>query len=140
VDATKSVQIGIRGNTRTLDWLDSSYELGYEVLTKKHCEKIGLDGCISIINQRIEDTPLYITFDLDALDPTVAPGVSNPEPGWDGFRMSEVIKILQSLCGKNVFGGDVVCLMPTIDSPNKITSYVATAIMFEIISLIAYNK
>ncbi len=140
VDAKKSVQIGIRGNTRSFDWLDCSYELGYEVLTKKRCEEIGLDEVIHIIKKRIGDAPLYITFDLDCLDPMVAPGVSNPEPGCDGFRMNEVIKILQSVRNKNVFGGDVVCLMPTIDSPNKITSYVATAIMFEIISLIAFNK
>lgn len=140
VDAAKSVQIGIRGNTRTPDWLDPSYELGYEVLTKKRCEEIGIDECIAIINERIGDTPLYITFDLDCLDPSVAPGVSNLEAGCDGFRMNEVIKILQSVRDKEVIGGDVVCLMPTIDSPNKITAYVATAIMFEILSLVAYNK
>ncbi|MCF8070377.1 MAG: arginase family protein [Desulfobacterales bacterium] len=140
VDAKKSVQIGIRGNTRTWDWLEPSYELGYEVLTKKRCEEIGIEACIDIINRRIGDAPLYVTFDLDCLDPSVAPGVSNPEPAFDGFRMNEVMKVLHSMKGKNVIGGDVVCLMPTIDSPNNITAYVATAIMFEILSLVAFNK
>jgi len=120
--------------------MEPSYELGYEVLSKNRCEEIGIDACIDIINNRIGDTPLYITFDLDCLDPSVAPGVSNPEAGCDGFRMNEVVKILQSVKEKNVIGGDVVCLMPTIDSPNKITTHVATALMFEILSLVAYNK
>lgn len=140
VDAAKSVQIGIRGNTRTLDWLQPSYDLGYEVITKKRCEEIGLEACIEIIVDRIQDAPLYITFDLDCLDPSVAPGVANLEPGCEGFRMNEVIKILQSVKNKQVIGGDVVCLMPTTDNPNKITANVATAIMFEIISLVAYQK
>ena len=53
--------------------------------------------------------------------------------------MDEARKLIQSLKGKNVVGGDVACLMPTKDSPNQITAMVASAIMFEIISLISIN-
>ena len=53
--------------------------------------------------------------------------------------MDEVRKLLQSLKGKNVIGGDVVCLMPTKDSPNQITAMVAASVMFEIICLISIN-
>ncbi len=139
VDAEKSVQIGIRGNVRTLDWLEPSYALGYEVIRKDDFDEYGIEKCIEIINNRVEDEPLYITFDLDCLDPTVAPGVANIEAGCEGFRMSEVTRIIQAMRGKNVIGGDVVCLMPTKDSPNKITSLVSMSIMFEILSLIADN-
>ena len=51
--------------------------------------------------------------------------------------MDEAKKLLQSLKGKNIIGGDVVCLMPTKDQPNNITSMVASSIMFEIICLVS---
>jgi guanidinopropionase len=91
-----------------------------------------------IIRDRIgKDTPLYITFDLDCLDATVAPAVANLEVGVEGFRIDEVLRLLRCVRGLNVIGGDVVCLMPTKDSPNKQTAHVASTIMFEIISLVA---
>ena len=139
VDASKSIQVGIRGNTRTLDWLDSSYELGYEIITKDNFDEFGVDKCIEMIQERVGDAPIYITFDLDCLDVTVAPGVSNLEPAIEGFKMPDVLKMLQGLRGKNIIGGDVVCLMPTVDSPNQITSHVANSIMFEMVCLIADN-
>ena len=95
------------------------------------------ERCIDIIQKRIGDSPLYITFDLDCLDPTVAPAVSNLEAGVEGFRMNEAVRLLRAARGKNIIGGDVVCLMPTKDQANNITSMVAAAVMFEIIGLIA---
>jgi guanidinopropionase len=139
VDASKSIQVGIRGNTRTLDWLNSSYELGYEIITKDQYDEYGVEKCIEMIQDRVGDSPIYVTFDLDCLDVTVAPGVSNLEPAIEGFKMPDVLQMLQGLRGKNVIGGDVVCLMPTVDSPNQITAHVANAIMFEMVCLIADN-
>lgn len=140
VDATHSIQLGIRGNTRTLDWLQPSYDLGYEVITMDRYNSIGPEETIAIIKNRIGDRPLYITFDLDCLDPTVAPGVSNIEAGCEGFRINQITQILHALKGCNLIGGDVVCMMPTKDSPNNITAMVATAVMFEILSLIAVSE
>jgi guanidinopropionase len=139
VDASKSVQIGIRGNPRTLDWLDSSHELGYEVITKDQYDEYGPERCVEIIRERVGDAPLYLTFDLDCLDVTVAPGVANLEPAIEGFKMPDVLKLLQGMRGKNIIGGDVVCLMPTRDAPNQITSLVANAVLFEMLCLIADN-
>ena len=137
VDASKSVQLGIRGNTRTLDWLEPSYELGYEVIRKKDYDDYGLERTVEIIRDRVGDAPLYITFDLDALDPTVAPAVSNIEAGSEGLMMDDAVGVIQGLRGLNVIGGDVVCLMPTKDSPNQITAMRAMALMYEMIGLIA---
>ena len=67
------------------------------------------------------------------------PGTANIEPAFRGFNMDEARKLIQSLRGKNVIGGDVACLMPTKDNPNNITSMVAASIMFEIICLISIN-
>ena len=137
VDPHTSVQIGIRGNPRTLDWLEPSYDLGYEVVDMDRFDEIGIDETIRIIDERLGDTPVYITFDLDCLDPTVAPGVANIEAGVEGLRINQVMKMIRSVKGKNIIGGDVVCLMPTKDSPNQITAMVANSLMFEMIALIA---
>ena len=140
VDASKSVQIGMRGNPRSPGWLDRSYELGYDVVTMKRYQEDGAASVIDMIQKRIGDTPLYITFDLDCLDATVAPGVSNIEAGTVGFNVDQVTEILRAMRGKNVIGGDVVCLMPTRDLPSKVTAMVAAAVMHEIVALIADRK
>ena len=137
VDASRSVQIGLRGHTRSLDWLQSSYDLGYEVITMQRYREIGAAAACQIIRDRLGDSPVYITFDLDSLDPTVAPAVSNLEPGVGGFSIDEANQLLRCARGKTVIGGDVVCLMPTKDQPNNVTSMVASTILFEILSLIA---
>ena len=66
--------------------------------------------------------------------------MSNIEAGIEGFQIDQVMALMQCMRGFNVIGGDVVCLIPTKDSPNKITSMVAMSVMFEMISLIADNK
>ena len=84
---------------------------------------------------------LYWTFSIGrsehCLDPTVAPAVSNIEPGVTGFSMDEAVALIRSVRGMNIIGGDVVCIMPTKDHPNQITAMSAAAIMFEMISMIA---
>ena len=137
VDPTKSVQIGLRGNPRTLDWLQPSYDYGYNVVTMKEYRRMGLEAAVAMIRNTLGDAPVYITFDLDCLDPTVAPGVSNIEPGEQGFLVDEAISLLRATRGLNVIGGDIVCMMPTKDAPNQITALTAMAVMFEMISLIA---
>jgi guanidinopropionase len=86
----------------------------------------------------VGDRPAYISFDLDALDPSVAPGVANLEPAFGGLSLRQATRILQGFKGLNIIGGDVVCLMPTKDNPNQITSLVANTVAFEILSLTSY--
>ena len=137
IDASRSIQIGMRGNPRTLDWWKTSTDLGYEVIPISRYRELGMEKTTRLITDRIRDTPLYITFDLDCMDPTVCPGVANLEAGIQGFQVDEMMQLLRCVRGKNIIGGDVVCLMPTKDHPNKITAHFAAAVMFEIISLIA---
>lgn len=137
VDPSKSVQIGMRGNPRTRDWLKPSHDLGYEVIKMERYREIGAQAAIELIRTRVGTAPLYITFDLDCLDPSVAPGVSNIEAGVTGWTIDEANRLLRAARGLNVIGGDVVCLMPTKDSPNNITAMVAAHVMFELVSLIA---
>ena len=140
VDPAASVQIGIRGNPRTLDWLQPAYDYGYSVVTMKEYRAMGLAAAVARIRERLAGRPVCITFDLDCLDPAVAPGVSNLEPGEQGFQLDEALALVQAVRGMNIIGGDVVCLMPTRDQPNMITARVAAAVMFEMIALIAEGR
>ena len=139
VDPTHSMQIGLRGHARTLDWLEPSYEYGYNVVTMKEYRTRGAADVIAQIKQVMANRPVYITFDLDCLDPTIAPGVSNIEAGFKCFDIDQAIELLHAVRGMNIVGGDVVCMMPTKDSPNQITALTAAAVMFEMIAMMAEN-
>ena len=140
VDPKHSMQIGLRGHPRTLDWLQPSYDYGYNIVTMKEYRQRGAIDVIEQVKTVLCGRPVYITFDLDCLDPSAAPAVSNIEPGVNGFSVDEAIELMHAVRGMNIIGGDVVCLMPTKDTPNHITSMVAAAIMFEMISMIAELK
>ncbi|MEM0976384.1 MAG: arginase family protein [Pseudomonadota bacterium] len=140
VDPTHSMQIGLRGHARTLDWLQPSYDYGYNVVTMREFRQRGLMDVVAQIKEVLTGRPVYITFDLDCLDPTIAPAVSNIEPGEKGFDIDEAVGLLHAVRGLNIVGGDIVCMMPTKDSPNQITALTAMAIMFEMISMMAENR
>ena len=140
VDPKHSMQIGLRGHPRTLDWLQPSYDYGYNIVTMKEYRQRGAIDVIKQVKTVLGGRPVYITFDLDCLDPSAAPAVSNIEPGVNGFSVDEAIELMHAVRGMNIIGGDVVCLMPTKDTPNQITSMVAAAVMFEMISMIAELK
>ena len=144
VDPSRSVQIGMRGHPSSSIHAGgvggSSRALGYKVITMAEFEELGIAETLRIIRARVGGVPAYITFDLDCLDPSVAPGVSNLEPGFGGFSIREATRLLQGLKGLDIIGGDAVCLMPTKDSPNQITAQVAMVMMFEMIALIAARK
>ena len=139
VDPMRSVQIGLRGHPRTLDWLQPSYDYGYNIVTMADYRARGAADVIAQAKEVLAGRPVYITFDLDCLDPTVAPAVANIEPGVKGFDIDEAMALLHAARGLNVIGGDVVCLMPTKDSPNNITAMIAAAVMFEMISMVSEN-
>lgn len=139
VDPSHSMQIGLRGHPRTLDWLQPSYDYGYNVVTMAECRARGVADVVAQAKDVLAGKPVYITFDLDCLDPSVAPAVANIEPGVRGFDIDEALQLLHAVRGMNIVGGDVVCLMPTKDHPNNITSMVAAAVMFEMIAMIAEN-
>ena len=139
VDPSRSMQIGLRGYPRTLDWLQPSYEYGYNIVTMREFRARGLQDVVAQTRNILGDRPVYITFDLDCLDPSIAPAVSNIEASEKGFDIDEAMGLLRAARGLNIIGGDVVCMMPTKDSPNNITALTASAVMFEMISMIAEN-
>ncbi len=137
VDGARVIQIGMRGHHYGADEDRFSREAGYRIIDKAEFDQMTIEAVVAEIRERIGDTPTYITFDLDVLDTAVAPGVANLEPGYKGMEMPEAMAVLHGMRGMNIIGADVVCLMPTKDSPNNITSINGAVIMFEQISLIA---
>ncbi|MBT6827829.1 MAG: agmatinase, partial [Rhodospirillales bacterium] len=137
VDPEKSIQLGMRGNPiKPREDVNHSI-LGYKLITADDFFRIGTQETIRIIRERVGDSPLYITFDLDVLDPTEAPAVSNLEPLHRGLRAWECLEIFHGLRGMNIIGADIVCMIPSKDTQAKITGMTAQAIMFEFIALIS---
>ncbi len=78
--------------------------------------------------------PTYLSFDIDSLDPSEAPGTGTPEAG--GIRMVEALRILRGLRGVDFVGGDVVEVAPSFD-PGTLTAFNGASVLFEILCLLA---
>ncbi len=137
VAAENSIQLGIRGNPMKPRKDPAESDTGYRVLPADEIFEIGLEKTVAITRERVGSRPIYISIDLDVLDPADAPGVANLEAGYRGLRTWEAIKILHGLRGLDIVGADVVCPMPTVDNPNQITGLTGSVLMFELLSLIA---
>jgi len=137
VDPGHSVQLGMRGNPVKLRRDDSESAFGYRIVPIAEFHRLGVEKTVALIRERVGDAPLYITFDLDVLDPAEAPAVSNLEPGYAGMRAAEAVDVLQGLRGLDVIGADIVCMIPGKDNPSQITAMTAMVLMFEMIALIS---
>ncbi|MCG8485323.1 MAG: agmatinase [Clostridia bacterium] len=135
-----SIQIGIRGPIYGSEGLKDAEDLGFEVLTRRKMRKMGLEASIEKIRNRVQGaTAIYVTFDIDFLDPAYAPGTGTMEVG--GFTTWEAIEIIRDgLKGLNIVGFDLVEVLPAYDSPGQITSCAASNIVYEFITLLALNK
>lgn len=140
LEMTKSIQVGLRGPTYAEEGLTIAEGLGFELLTRKKIREIGIDNASACIRNRVKEADaVYITFDIDFLDPAYAPGTGTPEVG--GFTTWEAIELIRkSLDGLNLVGMDLVEVNPAYDSPGQITSYAAASIMYEYLTLLARNK
>lgn len=135
LDPEHCVQIGIRGSVEMSG--EFSYESGMTVI---HAEDIELEGIEAIIEKAkkvLGDKPVYVTIDVDGIDPAYAPGTGTPEVG--GMSPLQVQMIVRSLKGLNIVGGDVVEVAPQYD-PTTNTAQVAAQMLFEIFSIMAFCK
>ena len=132
-----SIQVGMRGSVYSKDAYDDSISLGFKVVTMADIRKMGLPALIESIRDRIGCTKVFITFDIDIVDPAFAPGTGTPEVG--GITSGEVIDLIHGLKGLNFIGFDIVEVLPEFD-PAEITALLAANIIFEFISLISVNK
>jgi len=105
VDTSKSTQIGLR------TYNDSDY--GFEILTAPWVHKNGVDAALEIIRARVGEALLYVSFDVDCLDPAFAPGTGTPVAG--GLASWQALELMRGLKGLNLVGMDVVEVSPPFD-------------------------
>lgn len=133
-----SIQIGIRGPGMASDDIRVSENLGLEVMTSGELHRIGIEAAAERIRNRVKDAPVFVTFDIDFLDPAYAPGTGTPEIGgfstWDGQEL-----LRKGLRGLNLVGFDLVEVLPSYD-PGEITAFAGSGMIYEFMSMVAWNK
>jgi agmatinase len=137
LDIDHSIQIGLRGSIYSEKHLDMPKELGFEVITTEEIRELGINKTIKKIRDRVLNKKVFLTFDIDFVDPAYAPGTGTPEIG--GFTSGEALRFVRGLEGLNFVGFDLVEVLPAFD-PSEITSLLASNIVYEFISLLALNK
>ncbi len=134
LDPKRTVQIGIRGGLYTKEDNVWAKDQGIRVIEIEEYFDLGVDAVIEEVARVIGDGRTYISFDVDGLDPVYAPGTGTPEIG--GMSPYEAQKILRSLRGRNLVGGDVVEVSPPFDNTG-LTALTGVTMMWEILCLLA---
>ncbi|MFE3450717.1 agmatinase [Nonomuraea sp. NPDC059194] len=137
LDTEALSHVGIRGPLYGKRDLDEDRRLGFGIVTAADVLRRGLDEVIDALRQRIGDRPLYVSVDIDVLDPAHAPGTGTPEAG--GLTSRELLEILRGLAGANLIGADVVEVAPAYDHA-EITSVAASHVAYDLISLLALKE
>lgn len=135
VDPAASVQIGLRGSLYSAGDLRENRELGFTTLLARELDGVGLAGALDLIRTRL-GSPVYLTVDIDVLDPAFAPGTGTPEAG--GLSSREVLALLHGLgeLRPQIAGADVVEVSPPYD-PSGVTGVAGANIAYELIGLAA---
>jgi len=134
LDPSRTVQIGIRGAQNFLDGIDFSLSNGMRVIFIEEFSDLGVKGVIEEAKKVVGNSPVYLSFDIDALDPAYAPGTGTPEVG--GITTLEAQQLIRGLKDLNFLGGDVVEVAPPLDQSGN-TALVGATMMFEILCLFA---
>jgi len=132
IDPERSIQIGIRGSSESL-W-QFSYEKNMRVMHIEEFYELGWKAVVREIRELMGDAPVYLSFDIDSLDPAFAPGTGTPEVG--GMSSFEALQTLRGFKGLNIIGGDLVEVCPPYDHAG-ITALAGATILFEILCLAA---
>lgn len=137
LDGNHSIQVGMRGSVYSKDDYDQARSYGFDLITMAEVREIGIPGVIERIQKRVGDAPVFVTFDIDAVDPAFAPGTGTPEVG--GFTSGEAMRLAGGLKGLNIVGFDMVEVLPEYD-PGEITALLAANIVYQFISIIALRN
>jgi agmatinase len=95
---------------------------------------LGVKGAIEKVQARVQDRPMYVSIDIDVLDPAHAPGTGTPEAG--GLTSRELLAVIRSFAEMNIVGADVVEVAPAYDHA-QLTGIAASHVIFELLSAMA---
>jgi agmatinase/guanidinopropionase len=137
IDPTAYIQLGIRGPTSGPQDYDNARALGARMITYEEFRLRSIPEVLTEIHTRLHGRPVYVSFDIDCVDPAFAPGTGTPEVG--GLTSAEALQILRGLQGLTLIGGDVVEVSPPYD-PAGITAILAANLAFDLLSLLAVQR
>ncbi len=133
IDPSASVQAGMRGPGYGASDLDDARALGFRVIPSEELRALGPEGYAAAVRERVGSRPVFLSFDIDFLDPAFAPGTGTPEVA--GFSTAEAVALLRSLRGIALAGADVVEVSPPYDGPGAPTALAAANVAWELLAL-----
>lgn len=133
LDGERVVQIGLRGTGYSPDEYQWSRDQGFRVVQAEECWHKSLEPLMAEVRQQLDDGPVYISFDIDGLDPAYAPGTGTAEVG--GLTVHQGLEIVRGCKGLNVVGGDLVEVSPPYDTTHN-TSVVAANLLYEMLCVL----
>jgi agmatinase len=130
----RSAHVGLRGSLYDRQDLADDEALGFTAVHSRDVDAIGIPGIIDRIRARVGDRPLYVSVDIDVLDPAFAPATGTPEAG--GLTSRELLAILRGLQPLRLVGADIVEVAPAYDHA-EITAVAAANLAYEFVTLLA---
>ena len=137
LDPAACMHVGIRGPLYDAADLTGDAAVGFQILPATEAEHLGTRGMIEAIAARVADRPVYVSVDIDVLDPAFAPGTGTPEAG--GLTSRELLAVLRSLANVNLVGADIVEVAPAYDHA-QITGIAAAHVGYDLLSALALRK
>lgn len=132
LDPEGSIHVGIRGSVYGPEDNAQDDATGFQRVRASEFIGSGLDGIVEQIRARVGQRPMYISVDIDVLDPAFAPGTGTPEPG--GLQTRELLHMLRGLADLNLVGADIVEVAPAYDHAD-ITALAAAQTAYELLSM-----
>ncbi|MEY8375593.1 agmatinase [Lachnospiraceae bacterium 56-18] len=137
IDPAHSIQIGMRGSLYDPNEHKMAVDLGMLLIPAHKVREMGFEALIRTAMERVGDKPVFLTFDIDFVDPAYAPGTGTPEVA--GFTSYESLSLVRAIKDMNFVGFDIVEVLPAYDS-GEVTAYLAANIVFEYLSILAAKK
>ena len=134
LDPKRMVQIGIRGSSYDMDDVRFGLSQGVRIIMIEELMDRGVDDVMEEARNIVGDRPTYVSFDIDGIDPSMAPGTGTPEIG--GFTTHQAQRMVRQLQGLDLIGADLVEVSPPFD-PSGNTAWVGVSIMFELLCVLA---
>ncbi|MBC7680096.1 MAG: agmatinase [Pseudorhodobacter sp.] len=134
IDRSGALHVGVRGPLYSATDLRDDADLGFAIVPAVEIEDLGSRGVAERIAARVQDRPVYVSVDIDVLDPAFAPGTGTPESG--GLLSRELLAILRSFSALNLVGADIVEVAPAYDHA-EITGIAASHVAYELLSAMA---
>jgi agmatinase len=138
LDPSRSILAGMRGPLYGAADIETPREMGFEVIDGDQLAGLSPSVYGERVRARIGDGPVYLSFDIDVLDPAFAPGTGTPEVA--GLQPREALAFLRALAGIEFTGFDVVEVSPPYDSPGQVTALHAAAVAYDLLALLAVAR